>query len=341
MSTPAPTRLTGIRPPLAVIGARITLEGAGLPVPDSRAPDVRIGGQQAHVAMASPRAIAVYVPTLLSRGRHDVVVEGEADRSLQVDVATPFATGVHLVDNPVFDRQGNLCVTYSGSRGHEVPVSVFRVRPDGSREPFVAGMVNATSMAIDAGGDLYVSSRFDGAVYRVRPDGGYDTVASEMGVACGLAFGSDGTMFVGDRSGTVFRVNAARHVVPFVTLPASVAAFHLAIGPGDDLYVTGPTAGTYDHVYRVDRRGEVRVLSSEFGRPQGVAVDEHGDLYVVEALAGASGLYRVREGRPRELVVAAPSLVGLAMDPGGGLVVSSNDTVYRFEVPMKPWRIRA
>ncbi len=341
MSTPSTTRLTAVRPTLAVTGARITIEGVGLPVPDSRAPEVRVGGEPAHVAMASPRAIAIHVPSLTPRGRHNVVVEGALDEALQVDVGAPLATGLHQVDNPVYDRRGNLYVTYSGSRGHEVPVSVFRVRPDGSREPFVNGMVNATSMAIDAAGDLYVSSRFDGAVYRIRPDGGYDTVASEMGVACGLAFGSDGTMFVGDRTGTIFRVNAAGHVIPFVTLPASVAAFHLAIGPDDELYVAGPTIGTYDNVYKVDRRGGIGVLSTEFGRPQGLAVDQHGVLHVVEALAGSAGLYRVQEGRPRELVVAAPSMVGVAMDPAGGLVVSSNDTVYRFDVPMKPWKIRA
>jgi sugar lactone lactonase YvrE len=325
---------------MAVPGARVTVEGFNLPVPDSRAPEVRIGGEVARVAMASPSAIAVYVPAGLARGRHAVLVEGGEGTAPAVDIGAPLATGVHQVDNPVFDAHGNLFVTYSGSRGHEVPVSVFRVRPDGSREPFVTGMVNATSMAFDAAGGLYVSSRFDGAVYRVRPDGGYDTVASELGVACGIAFGSDGTMFVGDRSGTVFRVNAAGRVTPFVTLPPSVAAFHLAIGPEDELYVTGPTIGTYDHIYRIDRRGDIRVLSSEFGRPQGIAVDDKGRLYVVEALAGSAGVYWVQDGKPREEVVAAPSLVGLAIDPSGSLVVSSNDTIFKFDVPMRPWRSR-
>jgi hypothetical protein len=143
-------------------------------------------------------------------------------------------------------------------------------------------------------------------------------------------------MYVGDRTGTVFRVNAAGRVMPFVTLPASVAAFHLAIGPDDTLYVTGPTIGTYDHVYKIDRRGEIQVVSSEFGRPQGIALDEQGGLYVVEALSGAAGLYRVQQGRPRELVVAASSLVGIAMNPVGGLAVASNDTVFQFEVSMRP-----
>ena len=79
----------------------------------------------------------------------------------------PLATGLHQVDNPVFDHDGNLYVTYSGTRGQEVPVSIFRVRPNGTRETFASGVVNPTSMAVDPDGRLYVSSRFEGTVYRV------------------------------------------------------------------------------------------------------------------------------------------------------------------------------
>ena len=120
----------------------------------------------------------------------------------------------------------------------------------------------------------------------------------------------------------------------------SLAAFHLAMGPGDALYVTAPTMATYDCVYRIDRQGAVTVISSEFGRPQGMAVDADGTLYVVDAVAGGAGLYRVREGSPRALVLAATSLVGAAFDPAGGLIAASNDTVYRLDVGLRPWRAR-
>jgi hypothetical protein len=57
---------------------------------------------------------------------------------------------------------------------------------------------------------------------------------------------------------------------------------------------------------------------------------------VVEALAGNGGVYRLRDGGARELVVAGEGLVGLAFDPGGGIVVASADTVYRLDVPLTP-----
>ena len=150
-----------------------------------------------------------------------------------LEVGAPLATGLHQVDNPVFDRDGNLYVTYSGNRGQEVPVSIFRVSPNGRRESYVSGIVNPTSMTFDATGQLYVSSRFEGAVYRVLPDGTYETYASDLGIACGLAFDRGGVLYVGDRSGTVFAVQSDRTVTTIATLPASVAAFHLAIGPDD------------------------------------------------------------------------------------------------------------
>ena len=107
----------------------------------------------------------------------------------------------------MFDRDGNLYVTYSGTRGQQVPVSIFRVRPNGTRETFSSGIVNPTSMAIDPEGRLYVSSRFEGTVYRVMRGRDAEPFATDLGVACGLAFAPDGTLFVGDRSGTIFRVD--------------------------------------------------------------------------------------------------------------------------------------
>ena len=60
-------------------------------------------------------------------------------------------------------------------------------------------------------------------------------------------------------------------------------------------------------------------------------MDAQGVLYVIDALAGASGLYRVGGDGERNLVLAAPSLIGVAFDPDGNIVVASNDTVYRFD----------
>lgn len=329
------TRITAVQPLWAVEGGRVRIDGVDLGFGRSGLPEVRVGSVAARVVHASPHSITILIPPGLEGGHMPIRVGGAPGETAFIDIGTPIATGLHQVDNPVFDRQGNLYVTYSGSRGEKSPVSIFRVRRDGYREPLVSGVTNATSMAFDAQDRLHVSSRFEGTVYRIGSNGELETVATDLGVTCGLAFDSDGTLYAGDRSGTIFRVSASGHASAFATLPPSVAAFHLAFGPDGMLYVTAPTLSPYDSVYRIDRTGRVEVVSPRFGRPQGLAFDAQGILYVVEALAGASGVYRVYEDGSVEYLLAAGGVVGLALDPAGGMVVASSDTAYRLDVNVR------
>ena len=340
------SRITAVQPRKAVEGGRITIHGAGFSLDGPRLPEIRIGDRPARVVYASATSLEVLVPAgFPASGSFTVRIDGESSDAAVVDVGAPIASELHQVDNPVCDRAGNVYVTYSGRRGQQVPVSIFRLTPDGGREPFSEGIVNPTSMALDPDDRLYVSSRFEGVVYRLDADGTPQTFASDLGVACGLAFSPDGTLFVGDRSGTIFRVDEAGHATAFATLPASVAAFHLAFGPDESLYVSGPTLSTYDAVYRVERDGHVSVRSHAFGRPQGLAFDATGQLFVVEALAGASGVYRLPaddEGQP-ELVVSGQDLIGLAFDAAGDVIVASSDSAYRLPGPASgsgPSRVR-
>ncbi len=328
-------RVTSVRPVWAIEGGRVDLVGSAFPIHRPRDLSVRIGSQPARLVFASSSRLGVLVPPGVEPGHQPIGIGDDPVEDAFLDVGDPVATGLHQVDDPVFDRDRNLYLTYSGGRGQQVPVSIFRVSPVRTREPFATGIVNATSMAYGPDGHLYASSRFEGTIYRVSPEGRPELFASDLGVACGLAFGRDGELYVGDRTGTIFRLREGARAIPFASLPASVAAFHLAIGPDDCLYVTGPTLAPRDAVYRIDPGGRIETLSGAFGRPQGLAFDAEGRLYVVEALAGSSGVYRFADGVP-EQVVAGPGLVGLAFDPGGGLVVTSYETAWRLEVDIRP-----
>lgn len=308
---------------------RITIHGSALDLGDATGPDVRLGETRARMVAARPSRITVIVPADIPGGPTPLHVGGVNGEPPVVNVGAVVARGLHQVDNPAVDAQGRVYVTYSGARAEVVPVSIFRIAADGTRESFVAGLVNPTSMAFSPSGRLHVSSRFEGVVYRVDEHGQYEPAVTEVGVACGLAFDADGVLFVGDRSGTIFRVRADGLATMLATLPSSVAAFHLAMGPDRCLYVTGPTLTSRDVVYRVHLDGEVEVAWTGFGRPQGLAFGPDGLLYVVEALAGASGVFRLRPGAEPELVVSGEGLIGLAFDPAGDMLVTSNDTLWR------------
>lgn len=326
--------LSAIHPVRAIEGGRVTLLGSDLHAASGERPDVSIAGRPSRVVFASANAVGVLVPAgITDGGALPVRISTVTGATAFVQVAAPLATGLHQVDSPAADADGNLYFTFSGTRGQQVPVSIFRVRPDGTRETFATGIVNPTSMAVDPDGFLYVSSRFESTVYRLDRDGNVRVFATDLGVACGLAFSRDGALFVGDRSGTIFRVDRDGRPTAFATIPASVAAFHLAFGPDDVLFVTAPTLSTYDSLFRITPDGAVTALPHRFGRPQGLAVDSSGVLYVIEALAGISGLYRVSDGAEPELYLAGPDLVGVTFARDGALVVCSNDTAYRLARP--------
>ena len=177
-----------VTPERAVGRGRVTITGSDFAV--NGAAEVLLRDTPARIAFASSKRLVITIPDEIEGGRTPMLL---GDTTLgHVSIGSIWATGLHQVDNPVFDRTGNLFVTYSGSRGQEAPVSIFRVTGAGTREPFASGIVNATSMAIGPDGKLYVSSRFEGAVYRVAPDGTPEQVATDLGVACGIAFDEEG-----------------------------------------------------------------------------------------------------------------------------------------------------
>jgi hypothetical protein len=325
------SRLTAVEPSCACAGGLVTVRGDALPLGDTGVPEVRVAGEPVRPTAASRRFVAFRLPAGLDGGPTPVRLAGVPGETIMLNVARPLATGLHQVDSPAIDSLGRIYVTYSGSRGQQVPVSIFRITQDGTRESFSSSVLNPTSMAFSPSGVLHVSSRFEGTVYRLNDAGEAEPVVTEMGVPFGLAFSQDGTLFIGDRSGTIFQFGRSGHPAMVTTLPASVAAYHLAMGLDGWLHVTAPTLTSYDRVYRVRQDGEVRVAYSGFGRPQGLAFDGAGVLYVIEALAGASGLYRLRPDSTPELVVAGEGLVGVAFDRSGGVVLATNDTLYRLD----------
>jgi len=332
-STVSTPRIATLQPAWAIPGGRVSIVGRGFSLGGPTLPGVRVGGTPARVVCASTDRIDIIVPRC-EGGRQPVRVDGTPGETPYLEIGTRIATGLHLVDSPAFAPDGTLYVTYSGSRDQRTPVSVYRIPPGGIAEPF-SSVANPTSLAVDGRSRVFVSSRFEGTVYRLEPDGTPVVVATDLGVPCGLAVDELGTVFVGDRSGAVLRIRPGGEVHAVATLPASVAAFHLALGPDGSLYVTGPTLSSHDNLYRITEDGEISELASGFGRPQGLAFDSRGTLFAIEALAGVSGMHRIAADGRRELVLAGANLIGVAFDPTGGLVVATSDSVFRFDVGLR------
>jgi hypothetical protein len=325
------SRISAVTPLRAIEGGRISIHGEHLLEGVTGPPAVRIGAAEARVVRASPTQIDVLVPPG-EAGRLPIRIEGVTGATAFLDVGSRLAEGLHLVDNPVVDRDGTVYATFSGTRSQQAAVSIYRIRPDGSREPFGSGIANPTSLVFGPDGHLYVSDRFEAAVYRLDSDGRPEVVATDLGAPFGLVFSPEGTLYIGDRSGEILAIDRGGVRTTVASLPPSVAAYHLAWGLDNRLYVSAPTLSSRDPLYCVSEAGEVETLPVWFGRPQGIAFDPHGMLHVVEALAGSTGVVKLRAGDPSlERVAAGPELVGLAFMPTGALVLATTGAVWTFD----------
>jgi sugar lactone lactonase YvrE len=176
---------------------------------------------------------------------------------------------------------------------------------------------------------MFITSRYDGTVYRVTPFKEAEEFARNLGIATGIAFDSEGRMFVGDRSGTIYLVNEIGEGTSFATLEPSMAAYHLAFGPDGHLYVTGPTLSSFDSVMRISPDGEVTRFFSGLGRPQGLAFDRDGNVYVAASRRGHRGIVKITPDAEAEMAVAGIGIVGLCFDDQGNMIVATNREIFR------------
>jgi sugar lactone lactonase YvrE len=276
--------------------------------------------------------VLAIIPEMGGGGEVDVALECDERRTTpsKLTVATRLAEDLHLVASPAFDPDdGSLYVTRSGSRGQQFPVTIFRVDTNGALADFSGDVANPTGIAFDKTGQMFVTSRMDGIVYRITPFKEAVAFARNLGVATGLAFDREGQMYVGDRTGTIYRVNGIGEEKPWAQLEQSVSAYHLAFGPDDALYLTGPTVSSFESVMRIDPSGEASVFYRGLGRPHGLAFDREGFLYVAASLRGRRGIVRITpDGRDAEMFVAGMNVVGLAFSSTGEMAIATHEAVY-------------
>jgi len=348
--------ILGISPGAGISGGEILIECAEFDTSEPSQCAVMIDGEVAPlVALSSKRLLAV-VPELKRRSSFDwdagakseeilnetvdqsvgIVLEsqGEQSKPAKFIAGRRLAEDLHPVSNPAFDPDdGALFITRSGSRGEQLPVSLFRIDVNGDLTEFSGDITNPTAIAFDKEGQMFVSSRLDGTIYRVTPFKEAQPFARNLGVATGIAFDKDSQMYVGDRTGTVFKVNEIGEEKIWAHLEPSVSAYHLAWGPDDALYVTGPTVTSFDSIMRIDKDGNAATFFKGLGRPQGLAFDTDGNLYVAATLRGRRGIVRVEpNGDKAEVFVAGMNLVGVAFSALGEMIVASNDSVYSLPV---------
>ncbi len=320
--------IEGVQPRAALPGGELRILGKSLRPHEFRRPRVQFEELDGAIVISSDDMLVVKVPSGAASGSVVVSTNGHRSNPHAIKIGVPIADNLHPVANPALDAEGNIYVTFSGSRGQKVAVAIYKIDTNYNVKPFVADMMNPTGIAFDRSGQMYVSSRYEGTVYRVAPNGTLSTYAESMGVATGIAFDRVGNLFVGDRSGTIFKIAPDRQIFVFATLEPSISAYHLAVGAQGDLFVSGPTTSSFDAIYKIDPQGKVSTFFRGLGRPQGLALDAEGNIYVAASLAGQRGIVKITPDARASLEVAGPGLVGLAFAPGRSAILATTGAVY-------------
>lgn len=291
-------------------------------------PRITVGDTPAAIAFTSPSRVTLRVQEGSISGDVALQIGDLRSNTLPLQVAVPVADNLHPIANPAVDADRNIYATFSGSRGQDVPVSIFRIDREYQSRPFVRGLQNASGLAFGPDGHLYCSSRSEGTVYRINPDGAVVQFAEGMGIATGLAFDPAGNLYVGDRSGTIFKLDAGGNVFVFATLEPSVSAYHLAFLGDGTLLVTGPTTSSNEAIHAISPEGNVTIYYRGLGRPQGMAVDATDNVYVAASLRGERGIVRITPQRDASLALSGNGIVGLAFSGEGEVILATTGALY-------------
>ncbi len=309
----------------------MAIHGEGFESRNNARPRVQFGEAEGTLLVSADNFLIARVPEGAVGGTVRVATTRAESPPFPILLGIQIADNLHPVANPAVDAEGNIYVTFSGQRGQKVPVSLYKVTANYTVKPFVNELMNPTGLALDRAGVLYVSCRHDGTIHRVTPDGRSQQWVEGMGIATGLAFDHDDNLYVGDRSGTIFKINLNRQIFVFATLEPSIAAYHLAFSPSGELFVTGPTTSSFDRVYRIDSHGEVSVFYRGLGRPQGLAFDRAGNLYIAASYGGRRGIVRLDPEGRAELVLGGSGMVGLALLPTRRAVLATSGALYSLD----------
>ena len=324
-------RIERVAPGAAIPGGDVAIHGSGFESRNNTRPRVHFGDLEGSLLVSAENFLIARVPEGAAGGTVRVATARAESQPYPIAIGVQIADNLHPVANPAVDGNGNTYVTFSGQRGQKVPVSLYKITANYVVKPFVTELVNPTGLALDRAGVLCVSCRNDGTIHRVTPEGRAQRWVEGMGTATGLAFDRADNLYVGDRSGTIFKISPDRQIFVFATLEPSIAAYHLAFSPAGELFVTGPTTSSYDRVYRITQGGEVTTFYRGLGRPQGLAFDRAGNLYVAASYGGRRGVVRFTPDARPELVLSGNGVVGLALLPTRRAVLATSGALFSLD----------
>lgn len=255
---------------------RIDLDGA-LPVDLSRRPAIRVPFSDRHATTLGSLAIAPATRDLfLGEENGSRLWRLTGDEQL-----TLYATGLHRLvggASMAFDREGRLLLVDFAdpllNEGEQRPPAGFeQFREEDYRGPLVL------RLTLDP--TLPLPRRLAAAPPLFPRAWGGRAGGAHLPRMISLAPRGD-EIFLLTSSGDVHRLASDGSLSLFARLPrGQYTRTHMLAAPDGALYVSGGLQ--VGSVFKVDPEGGVTVVASHLADPQGIALDERGNLYVAES----------------------------------------------------------
>jgi sugar lactone lactonase YvrE len=214
----------------------------------------------------------------------------KATRNGESWTLTEIGSGLNHPSAVAIDGRGNLFVAGADTVYQEKPVAAHYVQ---SEPVAIPGQLNG--IAVDSGGNLYLTSAVSGNVHKesLQPDGSYVASAVGFGIAgpAGVAVDGAGNVFITDpRQGEVYEEQLQANGSYRQSVLASDLAEPqgIALDSGGSIYVTSPASGTlYRETLRQDGSWLQTIVIDGLEGPGGIALDTLGNVYVSLDLAEA------------------------------------------------------
>jgi sugar lactone lactonase YvrE len=216
-----------------------------------------------------------------------------------------------------------------------------------------SGHAGPTFLAVDRGGNLYVSNEESGTISKIDAGGRVSTFANGLAKPAGLAFDNHGNLYVANAdNGKISKITASGGVSHFVDVRKPESHFDwrgrdpygrtvittyarpsgLAFDRAGNLYAADRQ---YSDVSRIMPDGSVGVFAEQLSQPTGLTFDSAGDLYVAwrDYKPGTGDFYhRISKITPsgHASVFVSDGLdepTGLAFDKSGILHVANSSSI--------------
>ncbi len=184
-------------------------------------------------------------------------VDSSDDDNYEIDTVSPAGAestfisesmlGSHFTAGLAEDSSGNLYAAQPGD-SFLSPASqrrILKITPGGTVSTFISGLNSPYGLAVDSGGNIYVSNELTGTINKVTSGGMLSTFYTlTEGTAAnehGLAFDSSGNLYLANYDtstgqGEIFRINSTGTSSTKWALPGNIDPLGLAFGSNGTLY---------------------------------------------------------------------------------------------------------